>query len=135
MPDHTQEQTIVFFDGYCGLCSKAVNFLLEIDSQHRLHFAPLQGSTASELLAAEVVQDLDTIVVWQRGVAHERSRAILNAMVEAGGVWRLMGVFKIVPSVLSVAVYRFIARNRYKCFGKSDTCRLPSAEERSYFLP
>ena len=129
------QPTILFFDGVCGLCNKTVDQLLRIDHDCHLRFAPLQGPTAEQLLPAELVEDLDTVVLWHQGQAYQRSRAILNALVIIGFPWSALGIFKIVPRFLADPIYRFIARNRYRWFGKRETCRLPTSDERARFLP
>lgn len=131
-------QTIVFFDGVCGLCNRLIDFLLRVDTRGRLRFAPLQGKTASEhlkgLVPESVVQDVQSLVVVRRGRAYLRSEAVLALLASLGWPWSLGLLVRAVPLKTRDEIYRFMARHRYAWFGKSDTCRVPSPEERSRFL-
>ena len=128
---------VVFFDGVCGLCDRSVRFLLRRDRRDRFRFAPLQGETAHRVLPplGGQVDDLDTMyVLTSEGRLLRRSRAILFAATELGGAWRLVGVLRIIPTPLLDLVYRFVARVRYRVFGRFDTCSIPTPEERTRFL-
>lgn len=128
---------VVFFDGVCGLCDRTVHFLLKRDRRDRFRFAPLQSEVAARLLPplGGRPQDLDTFYVLTRdGRLLERSRAVLYAAAALGGGWSLLGILKVVPRPLLDALYNFIARVRYRVFGKYDTCALPSPAERARFL-
>ncbi|MES2855703.1 MAG: DCC1-like thiol-disulfide oxidoreductase family protein [Bdellovibrionota bacterium] len=130
-----QEPTIVFFDGYCGLCNNLVDFLIQRDHLGKLHFAPLQGSTAATKLTEAERNDLDSIVVFHAGVKLKHSNAVLAAVSQTGGLLGLLAqISKIFPAIVRDFVYRIVAKNRYAWFGKLDACRLPTPEERSRFL-
>jgi predicted DCC family thiol-disulfide oxidoreductase YuxK len=133
---------IIFFDGVCGLCDRAVQFVLPRDRRGRFLFAPLQSAIAVEKLAPFGVDasDLDSVFVLAdaRGSSPRllaRGRAILFILRELGGAWgvlaRLAGV---APTVVIDWFYRRVARSRYRLFGKLDACRLPAAGERERFL-
>jgi len=124
---------IVFFDGVCGLCNLSVNWLMRQDKQHLLRFAPLQGSTASELLK-DRASSLSSVVFWTDGKCYDKSEALLRIIALPGmsGKWLL--VFRIVPGPVRDFLYGIIARNRYKWWGKKETCRIPSHEEKKLFL-
>ena len=130
---------IVFFDGVCLLCERSVQFLLDRDRARRLCFATLQGETALGLLGEETVAALDSIVYVvedDTGVhRYEQSDAALRILRDLGGGWRVVSWLRIVPRPLRDAVYRTIARNRYRWFGKKAECRVPSPEERHRFFP
>jgi predicted DCC family thiol-disulfide oxidoreductase YuxK len=140
-PGHTSS-TVVFYDGYCGLCDRLVHFLLTRDTAGRLRFAPLQGAVARRELtpAGHDPNDLDTVVVIAdfAGVNPRvltRSRAVLHALAQLGGRWRLLaGVGSVVPSFLADAIYRSVARRRYRIFGRYEVCPLPRPEWRDRFL-
>lgn len=128
--------TIVYFDGVCGFCNKSVDFLLRHDKQGRLKFSPLQGETAARVLPIGLREDLQTMVVTKNGKTYRRSEAALQAAKELPWPWSAAAKVALwVPGFLRNGVYSLIARYRYKLFGKLPTCRLPSAEERSRFLP
>ena len=128
---------VIFFDGVCGLCNRFVDGLLKADKAGRFRFSPLQGETAASLLRekARSSGDPTSIVLWDQGTALEKSDAVLKIAERLGGTWRFCLIGRWMPRQLRDGLYDFIARHRYGWFGKSDTCRLPSAEERSRFLP
>lgn len=128
---------ILFFDGVCNLCNDSVDFLVRHDSDARIKFAPLQGSTAAQRLKLPVdltTEGLSTVVYWEDGRTWIRSSAALRVIAALGGPWAVARLFLIIPAPIRDAVYAYVARNRYQWFGKRVTCRLPTAEERSRFL-
>ena len=129
------QPAIVFFDGICGLCNHTVNFLLSQDSGGALKFAPLQGETATQLVPSEVRADLNTFVFLNAGKLHYRSGAMARILMQIGGFWRIIGMaLWLIPWPLRDAGYRVVSALRYRLFGKRESCRLPTAEERSRFL-
>ena len=135
-------QPIVFYDGVCGLCNRLVQFLLKRDRHDKLRFASLQSEFALQVLSRHGIDpsDLDTLhIVENYGEKNERalnrSDAILKAARELGGVWSLAAtVGKVVPKPVRDVFYRFVAKNRYRVFGKSETCMLPAPEHRAKFV-
>jgi predicted DCC family thiol-disulfide oxidoreductase YuxK len=133
---------IILYDGVCGLCNRLVQFLLKHDKQGRLRFAALQSDFADKVLTRHGIdaKDLDTVqVVENYDQPNERvlqkSDAILRAGRELGGFWGASStVARVVPRALRDLVYRFVATNRYRVFGKYDSCMLPDANQRSRFL-
>ena len=133
---------ILFYDGVCGLCNTLVQFLLKHDKRGRLRFASLQSDFAEKVLRRHGFdpKDLDTLhVVENYDEAGERllqrSDAVLRAGRELGGHWSVLAVIaKIVPRSLRDIAYRFVAQNRYRVFGKYETCMLPDPNQRSRFL-
>jgi len=133
---------IVFYDGVCGLCNRLIQFLLKRDRNDRLRFASLQSEFAANVLTRHGIdpKDLDTLhVVENYEEAGERvlnrSDAVLRATGELGGLWSLAAIAgSIIPRPLRDLFYRFVARNRYRVFGKSETCMLPEPRHRAKFL-
>lgn len=131
--------TIVLFDGVCNLCSGVVRFLIARDPHARFRFAPLQ-SDAARRACAEVgatppaAVEPDTIIVIVNGRALERSDAALAIASRLPFPWPMFGVFRILPRALRDWLYRFVAKNRYRWFGKSETCMMPTPELRARFL-
>jgi predicted DCC family thiol-disulfide oxidoreductase YuxK len=136
------EHLIILYDGVCGLCNRLVQFLLLHDKRDRLRFASLQSDFAIQILNRHGAdpRDLDTVqVIEHYGTDNEimlgRSDAVLRACLELGGVWKLGAVVgRCIPRLLRNAMYRFVAKNRYRVFGKYDTCLLPAPEHRAKFL-
>lgn len=132
---------IVLYDGVCGLCNHLVQFILKRDKHDRFRFASLQSDFTREVLTRHGIDpdDLDTVYVI-KGHAHPdekllaRSDAILYMLEELGGVWRLMSIGKILPRVFRDAVYKIVARNRYRVFGKHESCMLPDPKHRAKFV-
>ena len=125
---------VIYFDGFCGLCNRFVDFVLARDVARHFRFASLQGSTATARFGPAGEVDPATILLEEDGILYERSTAALRIASRLGGVWSLTAVFSLVPRPIRDAVYDWVARNRYAWFGKRDTCRLPTAEERAAFL-
>jgi predicted DCC family thiol-disulfide oxidoreductase YuxK len=124
---------IVFFDGECGVCNRFVQFLLDHDKSHRLHYAPLQGETARARLSVPI--DLSTIIFLTNDQVYYRSDAVLKAIVILGDRWSLVRGLLYVPKFFRDFVYILVARMRHRIPGASAQCRLLSDSERQYFLP
>lgn len=125
---------ILFFDGVCNLCNAFVDFLVARDTERKLRYAPLQGVTARELLGERRAGELKTVVLWREGSVSERSDAALGAIAELGGPWRLARAFRILPRFFRDWIYDLVAARRYRLFGKRESCRMPTPEERALFL-
>lgn len=132
--DREIPSSIVFFDGVCNLCNGFVDFLVRQDSKHVLRFASLQGKTSRELLGPGAGEKLASVVFYENGSTSTESAAVIRILSQLGGAWRLLALLRVIPVFLRDPIYRFIARNRYRWFGKRETCRLPSPEERTLFL-
>ena len=136
------KQLIVFYDGVCGLCNRLVQFLLKRDRHDRLRFASLQSDFASKVLGRHGIdpKDLDTVHVVENYEQTservlDRSDAILRASRELDGMWAFAAKLgSVVPRPLRNLFYRFVANNRYRVFGKYETCMLPEPQHRAKFL-
>ncbi len=140
MPE-TASKPIVLYDGVCGLCNLLNQFLLIRDPRDRFRFASLQSEFARALLQRHGANaaDLNTVyVVVNYGQPDEqllaRSDAILQVLHELGGVWSILTIGKVLPRSLRNALYDVVARNRYRVFGKYETCMLPQERHRHKFL-
>ena len=129
-------QSIIFFDGVCNLCNSSVNFIIDRDPNAKFKFAALQSEIAGEILQDTKVRPeaLESIVFYSEGRVFNKSRAALEVAKRMRGLWPLMYVFIVIPGFLRDIIYDFIARNRYKWFGKKDACRIPTPELKSRFL-
>jgi predicted DCC family thiol-disulfide oxidoreductase YuxK len=126
---------VAFFDGVCNLCNGTVNFLIDRDRRSRLRFAPLQGSTFAALAASHPeLGGIDSFVLQEGDRVHVRSSAAVRILMALGGPWRLAGALLAVPRPLRDRLYDFVARRRYRWFGKRDSCRMPTPELRARFL-
>lgn len=127
-------QTIVFYDGQCGLCNRLVNLLLRLDHKKRLKFSPLQGQTAKTKIPNELSENLNTMALLKNGRVYTKSDAAFEVMKTIGGIFSLLYIFKFIPRFIRDAVYDFISKNRIRWFGRLDSCRMPTKEERTLFL-
>jgi predicted DCC family thiol-disulfide oxidoreductase YuxK len=127
---------VVLYDGACGLCHRAVQFLLARDGG-RLWYAPLQGETAAALRAEhpQIPEVLATLVFVDRGRVHMRSKAVLYAARHLTRPWRWLALLRWVPAFLLDLPYRLIARIRYRVWGKYDACVRPTAKNLAHLLP
>lgn len=126
---------IFFFDGVCNLCNGAVDWIVRHDPKAVFHFASLQGETANEMVP-QAAQNLDSMVLWEDGKEYKESDAVLRTGKRLGGFWSVLAtVASVFPRGFRDAVYRWVAKNRYRWFGQKDSCRLPTPEERKRFLP
>jgi predicted DCC family thiol-disulfide oxidoreductase YuxK len=130
------QQSIVLFDGVCNLCNGWVNFLIKQDKKRVLKYGSLQSTSAKTLLSAHGLNPviLNSIVFIRNEKAYTLSSAVLEICRTLGGYWRLIYIFKIIPSFLRDGIYRIVAKNRYQWFGMRNHCRLPTAEEQSLFM-
>ena len=133
------EGPILFFDGYCGLCNGFVDFVIARDSKAVFRFSPLQGETANARVPADAVSpaspgDPRSIVFWENGRVHRKSDAVLRALPLLGGAWKLAAALRVIPRPARDFAYDVVARNRYRWFGRRETCRMPGPGERERFL-
>ncbi len=137
----SEPTTLVLYDGVCGLCNGLVQFVLKRDHHDRFRFASLQSEFAEKLLKRHGAdaRDLDTFyVVIDHDLPNEqllmRSDAIIHLGGTLGGIWKLAEAGGLIPKALRDLMYKLVARNRYRVFGKYESCMLPSPEHRAKFL-
>jgi len=133
------QHTIILFDGVCNLCSGAVRFVLKRDPHARFRFAALQSDAGRRICAEHGVPlpregAPDSMVVIADGRALERSDAALAIAARLPFPWSALRCFGVLPRALRDLMYRFVARHRYRWFGRQDTCMLPTAETRARFI-
>ncbi len=129
-------QNILLFDGVCNLCNGTVQFILKRDKKARIYFASLQSEQGQALLQKFNLptQTLSTVVYVRGEKCLIKSTAVLYILKDLGGWWQLLFSFIIVPRFLRDVVYSFIARNRYKWFGRQESCMMPTPDLKSRFL-
>ena len=128
------DKTSVYFDGVCSLCNNFVDLLLRLDRGDRLRFAPLQGQTAFHRLPASDTQNLGSLVVSKKETVYRESGAVIQILLELGNLKVLGYLMMLVPRFVRDPAYRLVARHRYRIWGKKDSCRIPTAEERAHFV-
>lgn len=127
---------VLLFDGVCNLCNGAVQFVIKNDKKKHFRFAALQ-SEAGILLSKKYnipTDTIDTFVLISKDKSYTRSTAALRVAKLLGGFWSLAYVFIVVPPVIRDAIYNWIAGNRYRWFGKQESCMIPTPELRGRFL-
>jgi predicted DCC family thiol-disulfide oxidoreductase YuxK len=130
-------QYILLYDGVCGFCARAVQWILDREGDQRLFYAPLQGDTAASLRRRhpEIPEDIDTVVYVADGRAYLRTKAILQVARHLRRPWRFLHALRWLPAAVLDLAYRAFAKRRYQMFGMVDSCRLPTGAERARFLP
>lgn len=132
----TLKHPILLFDGVCNLCNASVQFVLKRDRQGQFRFASLQSEAAQELLRQfpEAPAGINTVVLIENGQLYTKSDAALRAAKRLPGLWPVLYGFILLPRPLRNLAYDWIARNRYRWFGKEDQCMLPRPEWKERFL-
>jgi len=130
---------VLLYDGLCGFCDRTVQFILARDPGGSMHFAPLQGEYARQVLSEHPsLRDVDSLIlveaVAEPHLALVRSDAVLAIADYLGWPWRAAAAFRIVPRALRDWAYDLFARHRHRLFGRYDACPLPSPEVRARFL-
>ena len=127
---------IIVFDGECVLCSGWVRFLLRFDRKRVFRFAAMQSPAGRAFLdhAGLRVDRLETLLLVDGDRDFRQTAAIFRILHGLGGVWRLAWIAWVIPAPIRDALYRWVARNRYRIFGRRETCYLPGAEDAWRFL-
>jgi predicted DCC family thiol-disulfide oxidoreductase YuxK len=130
----SENKNIVFFDGICGLCNSFVTLLLKLDTD--LKFATLQGKTGQNLLNKINFNnsEFDTVIFQKNDQIYTKSTAVFEIIKTIGGIWKLLLVFKILPTSFTDFIYRYIALKRFKLFGKLDQCDITIFKKPGQFI-
>ncbi len=137
MQNLPQDKKIILFDGVCNLCNSAVQFVIQHDKQDVFRFVVLQSELGQNILKHIGIDPkyIDSVILYEPGVAYYyKSAAAIEIAKNLGGFWHLGTVFRVIPTGISNQVYDYIAKNRYKWYGKKDSCMVPSPELESKFL-
>ena len=125
---------VIFFDGECNLCNSAVQYVIRHDKKEQFLFAPLQSDAGKQVLQLMHGNIPDSFILYHNGKIYIKSSAALQTAWLLGG-WRTgLYAFIIVPRLLRDAVYNLVARNRYRWFGRRDSCMVPTEELKARFL-
>ena len=127
---------VIVFDGVCVLCNGWIGFLLRHDRKQRYRFAAMQTRAGRALLSEHGLDADDpmSFLLLDEAGARTDSDAVLGVLTGLGGIWRTAAAFRLLPRALRDPAYRWLARNRYRWFGKKQVCYLPSAEQRHRFV-
>ncbi|KJJ38079.1 thiol-disulfide oxidoreductase DCC family protein [Aequorivita vladivostokensis] len=132
----SKDHKIILFDGVCNLCNGAVTFIIKRDKKDVFKFAALQSEIGRELTSKFNIDTskVDSIILIDGEKHYEKSSAALRIAKYLSGAYPLLFGFMVVPKFIRNAVYDYIAKNRYKWFGKKESCMIPTAELKSKFL-
>lgn len=135
LPD-TNAKSIILFDGVCNLCNGFVQFIIKHDKAGRFIFGMLQSDHAAKLLADNnyTTNKMDSVVLVEDGKLYAQSTAALRIARKLDGGWKFFYAFIILPAFLRDGVYAFIAKYRYRVFGRTDSCMIPTADLKEKFI-
>lgn len=132
-----QHKKIILFDGLCNLCDGTVQFIIKRDTKDVFRFVSLQSDLGYELLQKLQIefQLIDSVILYEsEKVFFYKSQAVFEIVKSIGGIYYCLLIFKLLPNVIPNAVYDFIAKNRYRWWGKKESCLVPSKDLQSKFL-
>jgi predicted DCC family thiol-disulfide oxidoreductase YuxK len=132
----SDNEKLILFDGVCNLCNGFVKFIIRRDKKGKIRFAPLQSDAAKNSLHAfgHYPEKSDTVIYISGNKFFDKSSAVLNILKDLGRGWQLMFVFIILPPFIRDWFYDLVAKNRYRIFGRSDTCMIPTSEIKNRFI-
>lgn len=127
---------VILFDGTCNLCNASVRFIIKRDPSAKFLFSTLQSDFGKQLLKNVGIEDVkyDSVILYKNGKVYKQSDAVLLIARQLSGLWSVFFVLIIFPRPIRNVVYNWIARNRYRWFGKRDMCMIPSPEIKHRFL-
>ena len=137
MIDLPKNKKIILFDGICNLCNSAVAIVIKQDKKNTFLFAAIQSKKGKEIIDyLEIdIAKIDAIILYEPGVSYEvKSTAALKIMNDFGQFWQLTKLLWVFPKGFRNQVYDFIAKNRYKWFGKKESCMIPTKDLKAKFL-
>ena len=127
---------VILFDGVCNLCNGTVYWVIARDIKNQFHFASLQSPFGKQVLQNFGLADeyMNSIIFLDNNEIYMRSSAVLRILKHLGSFYQTAYVFILIPEFLRNAVYNFIAKNRYRWFGKKETCMVPTPKLKSKFI-
>lgn len=133
LKEMSHSNPIIAFDGVCNLCNGFIQWLIKRDKTKKFRYTTLQ-SDSGEVLVKAVAIEGDSVILIYKGILYTLSDVGLKCMELLGGVWKIFSVLIFLPKGFRDLIYKWIAKNRYRWFGKSDVCMMPDASIRSLFL-
>ncbi|MBV4356945.1 thiol-disulfide oxidoreductase DCC family protein [Pinibacter aurantiacus] len=130
-----QNNPVILFDGVCNLCNSSVQFVIKRDKQNRFQFASLQSDFGQRILSQHNLSssDFNSFLLFENDKLFTKSTGALKVLSQLQN-WRWSTIFLFIPKFIRDAVYSFIARNRYRWFGKREACWVPTPELKAKFL-
>lgn len=130
----TLVRPVILFDGYCNFCSSTIDLIIKYDKGKQFLFAASQQGAGLKLVEEYKLQNVDSVILIYNNKVYHHSTAILKICWLLGSPFNLFAAFLIVPPLLRNLIYKWIAKNRYKWFGKRNSCRIPDQNEKDRFL-
>ena len=130
-------ERVIYFDGVCNLCNGFVSFLIKLDKKAKFKFAPLQGTTASQNklnFSNLKMSEQSLVYIDFENNTYQRSNAVIQILSDLFYFGFIFKVFRLVPLHFRDMIYVFVAKNRYRMFGRKSSCRIPSESEKERFL-
>lgn len=137
MLDLPKNKKIILFDGVCNLCESSVQFVIQHDTKDQFRFVALQSELGQRILNHIGInpKNIDSVVLYEPGIAYYyKSNAAIQIARHLGGFFHFGTIFRIIPTALRNALYDYVAANRYKWYGKKESCLLPTPELKAKFL-
>lgn len=136
METSDQQHPILLFDGVCNLCNGFVQFVILRDPKAVFRFAPLQSKIGQQLAsqAGFPIDELSTVILYDQGTFYTHSDVALEVVRRLPGLWSLLYGLNVIPKSIRDNIYNWVARNRYRWFGKRESCMVPTPEIRARFL-
>ena len=129
------ENVLVLFDGVCNLCNGSVQFIIKRDPTGIFKFASLQSEFGqAQLKKFNLADVLHSIIVIEKDICYQQSDAAIKIAKRLKSPWRWISIGRIIPRFIRDMIYNLIATNRYRMFGKQDSCMLPTPELRARFI-
>ena len=132
-----KDKKIILFDGVCNLCDSMVQFIIKHDKKDIFRFVALQselGSNITKHIGIDISK-VDSIILYEPSIAYYyKAEAAFKIGKYIGGIYRLLNLFSILPIKISNTVYDYVARNRYKWYGKKESCMMPTPDLAAKFL-
>ncbi|MHC1705860.1 MAG: thiol-disulfide oxidoreductase DCC family protein [Tenuifilaceae bacterium] len=127
---------VILFDGVCNLCNSTVYFIIRRDPKGKFKFASIQSEVGQSLFKRLEIQSgkIDSIIYLKDDKYFIKSTAVLKIFRDLGGFWKAIYSFIIIPKFVRDFVYDLIAKSRYKVFGKSESCMVPTEYLKSRFI-
>jgi predicted DCC family thiol-disulfide oxidoreductase YuxK len=135
--DLPKDKKIILFDGICNLCNNSVQYVIKQDTKDVFRFVALESALGQKIMRHIGIADknIDSIVVYQPGIAYYyKSAALIEITKSLQGIFHYGLLFKILPISLRDIVYDYIAKNRYRWYGKKESCMIPTPELKTKFL-
>lgn len=130
------DKQIIFFDGVCNLCNSFIDFIIKKDKQKKIFYTSLQSDFTKLFFKKQniSIENLDTIYFYSDNRIHKKHKAFFSILYNLSFFYKIFSILYFLPNFFGYRLYDYIAKRRYKWFGKKSTCRVPSEDEKKMFL-